>query len=90
MKRTFLEREETAYVGFNGRQVRKGRAIFPDGKIRSVRAGIPDTFFTIPAHGRIGGKYVGGYLYVGDQFGPDGTEGEWMFKPAGLSAGKGA
>ncbi len=31
--------------------------IFPDGKKRIVRLGVPDTYFTIPAqssHGRIG------------------------------------
>ncbi len=59
--RTWLQSEEHAYT-YGGAQVRRGRAIYPDGKVRAVRAGIPDTFFTVPAHGRIAGRYVSGYL----------------------------
>ena len=27
---------------------RRARALFPDGKLRIVRCGLPDTFFSIP------------------------------------------
>lgn len=44
--------------------MRKARALCPDGKLRSFRVGIADTFFTIPARTRIGRVYVKGYVYV--------------------------
>lgn len=72
---TRLDREERAYNTPNGghsRSNRRGKAIYPDGKIRSVTAGIPDTYFSIPAHGRIGRKYVSGFLGIND-------EGEYYF-----------
>lgn len=59
---TNLAPEALAYP--NGGQTRPGRAIYPDGKVRKVMGGIPDTFFTIPAHGRMNGKYVAGFLHV--------------------------
>ena len=62
MERTYLAPEEHAYP--NGGQTRKCRAIYPDGKVRTVWYGIPDTYFTIPAHGRISGKYVKGYVSI--------------------------
>ncbi len=61
---TYLAPEEMAYP--NGGQTRPCRALYPDGKIRRAWGGIPDTFFTIPAHGRIGGRYVRGYLTIAD------------------------
>ncbi len=62
---TWLSPEEHVYP--HGRQTRKGAAIFPDGKIRTVYAGIPDTFFSIPAHARINGWYVSGFLTINDE-----------------------
>lgn len=62
---TWLQDESAAYP--NGGQTRKGLAIYPDGKPRRVYAGIPDTYFSIPAHGRVGGKYVRGYVHVDDK-----------------------
>ncbi len=59
---TWLSPEEHAYP--HGGQTRKGAAIFPDGKIRTVYAGIPDTYFSIPAHARINGWYVSGFLTI--------------------------
>lgn len=61
-KVTWLEPEEHAYTASRSQQLRRGRAIFPDGKVRAVYAGIPDTAFSVPAHGRIDGKYVRGFL----------------------------
>ncbi len=61
---TYLAPEEMAYP--NGGQTRPCRAQYPDGKVRRAWAGIPDTWFSIPAHGRIGGRYVSGYLTVAD------------------------
>jgi len=57
---TWLSPEEHAYT--HGGQTRKGAAICQDGKIRTVYAGIPDTFFSIPAHTRINGWYASGFL----------------------------
>ena len=61
-KRTWLEPEQVCYP--YARQVRKGKAICEDGVIRTVYAGVADTFFSIPAHTRVRGKYVGGFLTV--------------------------
>jgi len=69
---TWLEPEEHAYP--NGGMTRRGRALWPDGKLRAVRAGIPDTFFSIPAWGRLRGKYVVGFLVVNE-------DGEYRFCP---------
>jgi len=60
---TYLAPEEHAYTP-RGSQVRRCTAFYPDGIIRRVYAGIPDTFFTIPAHGRVRGKHLRGYLTV--------------------------
>ena len=65
--RTWLHPEEYAYPeGTLRASHRRGRAVYPDGKVRAVRAGVPDTFFTIPAYGRIAGRYVAGYITVAD------------------------
>lgn len=60
MSQTSLQPEIMAYP--RGGQTRKGRAIYPDGKVRRIFAGIADTYFSIPAHGRLKGKYVKGFL----------------------------
>ena len=63
--RTRIMLEEFAYNTYSGshsRSQRRGTAIFPDGKIRSVTLGTPDTFFSIPAHARINGRYVSGFV----------------------------
>lgn len=67
---TWLDDESLAYgtyAGGHSRSRRRGRAIYPDGKVRAVTAGCADTFFTIPAHGRIAGRYVSGWLTVDDR-----------------------
>jgi hypothetical protein len=64
MSTTWLQPEEFAYPA--GGQTRKGAAVYPDGRIRRVWAGIPDTFFSIPAHGRIKRKYLAGFLTCDD------------------------
>lgn len=61
---TWIQAEEYAYP--NGGQTRRGRAVFPDGRVRAVYAGIADTFYTIPAHARIGRRYVAGHLSITD------------------------
>ena len=68
--KTQLQGEEAAYP--NGAQRRKGKAIFPDGTVKTVYAGIPDTFFTIPAHTTMKGKRIKGYLSLDN-------EGEYIF-----------
>jgi len=60
-KHTWLEGESFAYTP-NGSQMRRCMAICPDGKIRVVLCGIPDTYFSIPAHCTIKGKYTTGYV----------------------------
>lgn len=60
---TYLAPEEHAYP--NGGQTRRCRAICPDGKVRVVWAGIPDTYYTIPAH-RNGRTYERGFLSIRD------------------------
>jgi len=59
---TYLQAEEAAYP--HGRMTRRGRALWPDGKIRRVWAGLPDSFFSIPAYGRLRGRRVKGFLTV--------------------------
>ena len=62
------ERAYNTYAGGHSRSNRHGRAIYPDGTIRAVVAGVADTFFSIPAHGRVNGKYVSGFLTI-DEYG---------------------
>jgi len=52
----------------------KGKAVCPDGKVRTVRlAQTADTFFSIPASVKYRGKTVAGYA----TFNEDG-DGRWM------------
>lgn len=81
MQNTYIDPEELAYNTYHGghsRSNRRGRVLFPDGKIRSVTLGVPDTFFTIPAHARINGKYVSGFVSVDTHHDP---EPEYIFIP---------
>ena len=70
---TWIEEESAAYP--HGRQTRRGRvvirqnthapsAILPYGRIRAIRCGIPDTYFSIPAHIRYRGKTTRGFVSV--------------------------
>lgn len=44
---------------------RRGRALCPDGRVRSVELGaLADTWFSVPARARIGGRWVRGYVTV--------------------------
>jgi hypothetical protein len=36
--------------------------VFADGVLRIVTLGVADTFFSIPAHARIRGHYVSGFV----------------------------
>lgn len=63
-KNTWITPEQ--HAGPFGGQQRRCRVIFPDGKIRMCWAGIPDTFFSIPAHAQIRGKYVAGFITCRD------------------------
>lgn len=62
---TWLEPE--AYCYPSGAQLRRARCKMPDGSLRVVRCGIPDTFFSIPAHVTIKGKYVRGWVSSNDE-----------------------
>jgi hypothetical protein len=46
---TWLEPEEITYP--SGAMIRRCRALCEDGKLRVIRCGIPDTFFSIRASG---------------------------------------
>ena len=59
---TWLEPEEAAYP--NGGLTRKAVVRFKDGKLRTVRAGIPDTYFSVPAAARVRGKYIAGFITI--------------------------
>lgn len=72
---TRLDREDTAYGDRGSVFGRRGTAIvvrnkfnpipdLPYGEIRPIRAGIPDTFFSIPARLRFRGRTVKGFLTV--------------------------
>ena len=60
-----LEGEEFTYP--SGGLHRRARARCQDGKLRVVKAGIPDTYFSIPARARIKGKTVRGVLLTSDE-----------------------
>lgn len=57
---TWIDDEELAYNTYHGSASgsnRRGLVRFSDGKLRMVRLGVPDTYFTIPAKpskGKIG------------------------------------
>lgn len=57
---TWLEGEEFAYP--HGGFTRRCYAVFPDGQKRVVKCSIPDTYFSIPANGRMNGRRVKGYV----------------------------
>ena len=75
---TWVQKEEYAYP--NGGQTRKAVCRWPDGKLRVVYAGIPDTAFSIPAHGRLRGNYVRGWIGRNTSGGP--LDGELEFRPS--------
>lgn len=60
---TWVDPEEYAYPAGSLRQSRRrGRVLFPDGKIRAVKLGVADTFFTIPARASWNGRTVSGFV----------------------------
>lgn len=81
---TWIGPEEHAYNTYSGAHSgsnRRGRVRFPDGKIRTVTLGVADTFFSIPAHGRIKGRYVSGTVMYNHEIGSE-EDGEYCFYPA--------
>jgi len=70
---TWIEPEEKAYATLKAKETRKGRAFWPDGMIRAVNVGVPDSYLSIPAHGKIHGINAHGFVFMkGD---------EWYFTP---------
>jgi len=69
---TWLQPEEAAHVGG---MKRRGAAMLPDGKVRRVYVGLPDSFFSAPAYTRVKGRYVRGFVMLDDdgvlRFHPD-------------------
>ena len=64
---SWLEPEELAYTSYAGGPSgsrRRAYARSADGVYRVFKVGIPDTFFSIPAIGKIRGRYVSGYVSV--------------------------
>ncbi len=92
MENTYIGPEQDAYNTYSGAHTgsgRKGRVRFPDGKIRTVTLGVPDTFFSIPAHGRIDGRYVSGFVSIADWRDEEEhgiPEGTYLFTPTGRYA----
>ena len=82
--KTWLDSEEKAYP--RGGFTRKGKAILvrnpwnpielPYGELVSVRASIPDTYFSIPAKIKVLGRTLIGYLRINQE------EYEWL--PEGI------
>ena len=73
---TWLDPEEYAYPAGSLRQSRRYcGARCPDGKIRRVKVGVPDTFFSIPATARVSGRTVAGFVSVSD------STGDFTFTP---------
>lgn len=71
-KGTWLDAEDLAYPSGAINAGRRARAVCPDGKVRVVRVGVPDTFSTIPGAARIGGRYTSGFVTVAED--EDGKE----------------
>lgn len=68
--KTWIDREERAYNTYSGAHTgsgRKGLVRWEDGALRTVTLGVADTFFSVPAHGYIRGRYVSGYVSVGEE-----------------------
>lgn len=82
---TWIDPEEYAYP--NGGFTRRARVelranmhnpvALPYGELRTVRASIPDTYFTIPARLRYQGKTIRGFVSSPS----DGIEGRLYFTP---------
>lgn len=84
---TWLEPESLCYP--SGGMLRRARARCGDGKMRVVRCGIPDTFFSIPAAGKIRGEYVRGFVSVdtdADEFEFTATGPAYEEKPCAISS----
>ncbi len=62
---TWLEDEAFCYP--RGGQTRRAYAVCEDGKLRLVKCGIADTFFSIPGSTKIDGKTVQGFLSSNDE-----------------------
>lgn len=82
---TYIGSEESAYTSAGGGHsgsMRRGRVWFPDGKIRAVTIGVADTFFSLPAHARVRGHYVSGFVTaVDDSNRPSHAPVEYEFRP---------
>jgi hypothetical protein len=53
---TWIEPEEWCYL--HGGMTRRARVRFPNGRLRVVRCGIPDTWFSIPVRKSDGDGYI--------------------------------
>lgn len=69
MQKTSLGSEDAAYPAGSLRQShRYGTAIFPDGKVRRVKLGVADTFFSIPARAHYHGRTVSGFVSIAEDW----------------------
>jgi len=78
---TWLEPEELAYNTYAGGPCgsgRRARVRCPNGRLHIVRAGVPDTYWTIPAVGRINGRYSAGTIMINR---PGEDDSEFVFYP---------
>lgn len=72
---TWLQAEELAYDVSLTNSPRRARVRCPDGRLRVVTCGIPDTYFSIPARAKVNGTTVGGFVHM------DTEKGEFRFTP---------
>jgi hypothetical protein len=69
VKLTSIDREEKAYntpSGTHWGSNRRAEAICADGRIRTFTCGVANTAFSVPAHTRIKGRVVSGFLSLKD------------------------
>lgn len=74
---TWIHPEELAYDTPLKYSARQGIVRWPDKKLRKVRLGIADTYFTIPARGKKDHKTYHGFIHLDTELG------EYIFTPLG-------
>jgi len=63
---TWIDAEELAYNVPLQRSPRRAFVYCPDGRLRTARLGIPDTYFSIPARLSAHGRTITGYVTTTD------------------------
>lgn len=66
MGETWIDPEERAYDRPLAKSPRRGLVRCSDGRLRTARLGVPDTFFSIPARLSAMGKTITGFVHLSD------------------------